>query len=42
MFAERRGVMEADLPAVAVVGVIAGEDVEERADGGFEDIARAA
>ena len=41
VFAEGRGVVEADLPAVAVVGVIAGEDVEQRADGGFEDVARA-
>ena len=33
--------VEAGVPAVAVVGVVAGEAVEQRADGGFEDVARA-
>ena len=34
-------VMEAHVPAAAVVRVVTGEDVHQRADGDFEDVARA-
>ena len=34
-------VVEAHVPAAAVVRVVAGEDVHQRADGDFEDVARA-
>src|SRR5206468_4658900 len=34
-------VMEANIPTAAVVGVVAGDDVEFGADGGFENIAGA-
>ena len=35
-------VFEPDVPAAAVVGVVAGEDVEQRPHGEIDDVARAA